>query len=116
MRNANKLKENQANASFNGSAIDGEQVYAASFVGVFSDGATAGTLKIQASNDNPPANNMAPFVPTNWVDVPNTSTAVAGGASVLITIANSPYRWLRIVWTRTAGAGTVQVYMNLQAF
>lgn len=114
MRNTSKQIESQNNANFNGNAVDFEQVYSASFMVVFSDAATTGTLKFQASNDPAIGGNMASFVPTNWVDIPSASSAVVAGGSILISLGAVSYRWVRPVWTRTAGAGTVKINMNSQ--
>ena len=102
-----------------GSSIDSNQIYAASFQASFGGDVTAaGDVKIQASNDVCGYGNLAAdFVPTNWTDIPNASATVVAGASVLITVPLAPfsYRWLRVVFTRTGGAGTITVNMSAAA-
>lgn len=101
-----------------GSAIDVGQIYQASFQVVTGDVTAAGTVKIQMSNDAPPAGNQAPFAPTNWTDVSSASISVASGvAANPIEIANMKYRWIRAVYTRTSGGSTtITVQMNAQGF
>lgn len=98
-------------------ALDTSQIYAITGVGTFSDAASTGTLKFQGSNDvpvdgvNPPA-----FVPTNWADIPNGSVAFTAGGTLPIQALQLCYRWVRVTWTRTAGAGTFTVRINTQGF
>lgn len=103
------------NASFNGAAIPARDIYAGSFMAIFSDAAAAGTMKVQYSND-PAAGKLIPnAVPVNWVDVPSASVVVAAGATSSIPMPQMfAFQWLRLVWTRTAGAGTITVNCNLQ--
>lgn len=101
------------------SKIDSNQLFAASFIATFTDAAAAGTLKVQASNDWDNAGNVAAaaFTPAanSWVDVPSASVLVAAGATSLVPMPQQIcYRWLRLVWTRSAGAGTLSVYLNAQ--
>ncbi len=119
MRTLNtKVVDAAANATGNSSAVDAALFYSASVIGVFSDVATTGTLKVQASNDFTDAGNVADnFVPTNWVDIPLATVAVTAGGVVLVPMPlNFSFRWLRAVWTRTAGAGTYTVLLNSQGF
>jgi len=119
MRNLNeKLVNAAANVTGNSTHVDTSQIYAMSVMGVFSDVATTGTLKIQASNDFTEAGNLpANFTPTNWIDIPSATVAVTAGGVVLVPMPlNISYRWIRAVWTRTAGAGTYTVLLNSQGF
>lgn len=98
-------------------AIDMSQVFAISAIGTFSDAASTGTLKLQGSNDIP-VDTVAPpqFVPTNWADVPSATVAVTAGGTVVFEKNPICYRWVRVSWTRTAGAGTFSVRVNTQGF
>lgn len=100
--------------SVTGGKIDANQLYCASFIGVFADSAAFGTLKIQASNDPCGYGNVAmDFTPTNWVDIPNGSVVVPAGSVVIIPRIELSYRWIRAVYTRTSGgSSTVTVYMD----
>jgi hypothetical protein len=99
-------------------AINTEQVYAISAIATFTDAASAGTLKFQGSNDVP-IDTVAPpsFVPTNWADIPATAGGtVTAGTSIAIEKTSLCYRWVRLTWTRSAGAGTFSVNANTQGF
>jgi len=106
------------NASTESVAIDTLQVYAASFMAVFTDNSAAGTLKLQFSNDVSKSQNLpSGWTPTNWLDVPSATVTVSSGATSSIPMPLSfSYRWLKLVWTRTGGAGTFTVNMNSQGF
>lgn len=107
----------QSNATTSFAAMDTSQWYALSLVVNFSDASAAGTLKLQASNDPPGGQTLAAgFVPTNWVDITNATVTVASGATSIIPYTLASYRWIRIVWTRSSGAGTLTVNMNAQEF
>lgn len=80
-------------------AIDATSVIMASLQAVFTDGASAGTLKFQFSNDL--------VSPATWSDVPSGSVAVTAGGTVLIQCNNICGCWLRVTFTQSAGAGTV---------
>lgn len=115
MRHVNSIVLNALDTtSQNGNQIDTNQIVAASFQAIFSDNIAAGSVKIQMSNDithdsYQPMN----FTVINWTDVPNASATVTAGASVVISIPQSCYRWLRAVYTSTTpGTGTVMVQYN----
>lgn len=115
MRHVNSVVLSTSDAtSQNGSQIDTNQIIAASFQAVFSDTDAAGSVKIQMSNDiNHDSYQPAIFTVVNWTDVPNTSTSVTAGGSIVITIPQSCYRWLRAVYTSTTpGTGVVSVQYN----
>lgn len=116
MRNVNcTVLSAAATASANGVQIDTNQLVSISFHAVFGDAAGAGTIKLQASNDIATSRNMVAidgFVVTNWVDIPNQSATIVAGAPALLTIGELPYRWMRVVFTRTGGTTTVRVNMN----
>lgn len=95
--------------------VDCQQLFAASFIAVFTDNAAAGTMKIQGSNDPCPYGNIAAdFTPTNWVDIPSASVVVASGTTSTVMITQIAYRWIRAVWTRSGGAGTLDIFINAQ--
>ena len=99
----------------NGIQIEASQLYAASFQAFFGDDTAAGTLKVQASNDEcfvfyQPGN----FTVTNWSDIPDATATVASGASVLIPTLQLAYRWLRVVYT-PSGGGSTTINVNMMA-
>lgn len=101
------------NVSQTSAAVDANQLISASFMAYFGDSTAAGTFKIQASNDPNVQGQPTGFVPTNWVDIPSATTSIASGASALITIPQTSYRWMRVVYTRSGGGSTtINVNMN----
>lgn len=68
-------------------------------------GSAAGTMKLQASNDEPVA---AGAVPTNWSDISGATVSVSGAGAFLIPKTEVCYQWIRIVYTNT-GTGTISV-------
>lgn len=102
-------------SSQNGSQIDANQLYQASFQSVFGDVTAAGSVKIQMSNDicrsGPEATN---FVVTNWSDIPNATSSVASGVAAPIILSTISARWLRAVYTRSGG-GSTTIIVNMFA-
>lgn len=116
MRNGNFNVLSAADtADANGIQIDANQIIAASFQAVFGDATAAGTLKVQMSNDICNDRYQAnTFTVTNWTDIPNASASVSSGASVVISITQNCYRWLRVVYTRgSGGSTTINVNANI---
>lgn len=119
MRNLNKVVMSAVanDGDKQSAAIDASQIYAMSIVGTYSDGAAAGTLKLQGSNDVPPDTVAPPaFVPTNWADIAGGSIAVTAGGTMAAEKTSLCFRWVRVAWVRSAGAGTFTVRMNTQGF
>jgi hypothetical protein len=115
MRNVNCIVLSAPDtASQNGIQIDSNQLVAASFQAVFGDTDAAGDIKIQMSNDICNDRYQASaFTVTNWTDVPSATASVTSGASVVISIPQMCYRWIRVVFTSSnAGATTIVVNMN----
>lgn len=118
MRQASVVIFNVAtNVSGNSNKIDTSQVGYASVQVSFTDAAAAGTLKIQVSNDQCGFGNLAAdFTPSNWNDLSGASVVVAAGATSVIAKQDMCWRWMRLVWTRTAGAGTFTATVNELCF
>jgi hypothetical protein len=93
------------------SAIDVSQLWYASFqVKITKDSAIAGTLKLQFSNDPPKAGESTSVRASdvsNWTDVPSATAAVSDSGVFGISLDNIGYQWVRVVYTRTSGDGTV---------
>lgn len=60
----------------------------------------AGTFKLQSSSDV--TNN--PALVTNWNDVPDSSQVISAPGLHQWTVGD-PYKWIRVVYTRTGGDG-----------
>ena len=65
----------------------------------------AGTLVMQASNDDLTAANA---VPVNWSNIPSATIAVSGAGAFLIPKIELSYQWVRLVYTNS-GTGTISV-------
>lgn len=77
----------------------------------FSDAGLAGTLKLQCSND--PTAFTAPSS-ADWVDVTNSSQSVVAGASHVWNVTEAMYKFVRFVWTRSAGTGTLTAWLEVK--
>lgn len=85
-----------------------DQMQFASIQAEWTGGTAAGTLKIQISNDivtpsttaDPGANVV------NWSDWTGSSTTVAGAGNFGWNV-ESGYSWVRLVFTRSGGTGTL---------
>lgn len=114
MNNAKILNAADATATQHSLVIDASQVFSASFQITSSSGSNAGSLQVESSND--PANGLATdsagnLIPVNWSSLGSAAT-VTSGATKQIDVPQSSYagyRWLRVTWTPSAGAGTVTV-------
>ncbi len=85
----------------NSAAIPAKFITSFTAQGVFTDNAAAGTLKAQGSNDV--------SSPTHWSDIALATVAVTAGGTVCIPVTVSCYEWIRVTYTRSAGAGTFSV-------
>ncbi len=104
-----KLMLNAVTDTANGAALDAARMIAVSAM-VISTGTITGSVKLQASNDIPPAEgNPSQFVPTNWVDISGASVTLTAGTVQLIPKTETCYRWVRAVATKTGGTGTITV-------
>lgn len=92
--------------------MDAQFISSGSIQGAFSDIAAAGDLILQCSNDT--------VKPTHWSTCVNGSNTgkvtVSAGALTLISLEWINSRWLRVSWTRSAGAGTLSVTGQFQGY
>ena len=92
-------------------AFDATNTFRVSAQAAFTDGAAAGTLTLQVSNDQTNAGNVAfDFTPTHWSIV--ATQTVTAGALTLIPSTELSYRWYRFTFASTGGAGTITVLVN----
>jgi hypothetical protein len=90
------------------SAIDTSFILWVSFQLVVTGSSPNGTIKLQCSNDKPPAYyTPASFLPTNWNDIPNTTVSVSATGTYVIPKTEISYQWVRAVWTHSSGTGTI---------
>lgn len=99
-----------ATGNVTGAAISASLLIQGSFQIVTGDAAVAGTVKIQMSNDQNPAGDYdAGFTPTNWSDIPSATSTVTAGVGAPILLTTMAYRFIRVVFTRSAGTTTIIV-------
>ncbi len=115
MRNTQvKILSGVDSGNVTGAAFDVGQVVSASFTPVCGDATAAGTVKIQCSNDLVVNGNRATFVPTNWNDITNATSAITSGAGPAIVIGNMCFSYIRAVYTSSSGGSTtIVVNMNV---
>lgn len=97
-------------ASLNSVGIDLNQTVLYSIQAVFT-GAPVGTLKLQISNDfvaTPTAGgaNLASAV-THWTDYTGSSYSVSAAGDFAWNVFDVGYRWVRMVYTKTSGTGSL---------
>jgi hypothetical protein len=68
-------------------------------------GAPEGTLKLQASCDV--GSDLAGGGVTTWTDLANPQTLAGAAGNYMWHLPDIGYRWLRCVFTRTAGTGAL---------
>lgn len=110
------LPAGTTNASVNSAAFDASSMFAISGQIVFTDVAATGTAKLQFSNDFSNNGDLGSFVPTNWNDIPSATVTVTVGSTNAIPMVDVCYQWIRLVWTRTAGAGTLIATIKSNGF
>jgi hypothetical protein len=109
MRPVNTTLLNAVDANANQSAIvPNEFLMAISVQAVAAGGGPpAGVLKLQASND-PPSFQAA----QNWSDISGASVNITGVGVFLIPKTEVCYRWIKVVYTKSGGAGTLTVNLE----
>lgn len=104
--NALDISSNQASA-----AIVTDFVNSISAQAVLTGSSPNGTLKFQGSNDAV----FAPNTPTNWNDIGTTATITDVGV-YLIPKFDVCYSYVRLVWTKSSGTGTITAYSKAVGF
>ncbi len=94
-------------ASSNGTVIKVEKQFEgfALQAVISGSGSLNGTLKIQAAIDTGDT-------PTNWADIGGTTAAVIADGVTMWSIGRHHFKWVRIVFTRTAGTGNLTTTLN----
>ena len=84
-------------SSFNGTSFNVGGFHDVAVSSVVTNASTLnGTLKLQGSVDG-----------SNWADVPSTSATLNSNGTTIFNVANNSYQFVRLVWTRNAGSGTL---------
>lgn len=94
-------------ASANGAAVSVDKnVSGFCVAGVVSAGSSpVGVLKLQASIDTGSS-------PTNWADTGLSFSISADGTVIFNVAQDHNYKWVRTVYTRTSGSGTLNTTFN----
>ena len=79
-----------------------EQMMMAGIQANWSGTSPVGTLSLQISNDN-----------TTWTDYSGSSTSVSGNTgNFMWNLWATPYQYIRVIYTRASGTGTLNVTVN----
>ena len=73
-------------------------------------GNAAGTVKLQSCDDEgtiPEAGEYSATGLSNWNDIANATLPVAGTGNYSFNCANLYFRWVRVAYVATSGAGTM---------
>ena len=90
-----------------------EQIFGYAVQAVWT-GTPNGSIKLQASCDNPGRDNQAsnggPDEVTNWTDIASSSYAITGSAgNYMWNVSDAYYRYFRVVYTNTSSVGVLNV-------
>lgn len=122
MRITNKVifSAESLGASVNSAPIKLDSLYLVAVAATWIGATAAGTLKIQFSEDDPTFGDGDDI--TGWYDaitngcvVPSAAVTVAGPGSQLWEIGLNggvPHKWMRLVFTRTSGTGSIDAKFN----
>jgi len=116
MRVSNFQINNFINGDMSGSltsmAIALYQIYGWSAQFVFT-GSPVGTLKVQVSCD-PFSSTLPDSIqqPSNWTDLTGSSQSISAAAILLYNVKSRFYNWIRFVYTRSSGTGTINGRLN----
>lgn len=102
-----------AQSAINSKGIDLNQQYVYAIQAVWT-GSPVGTLKIQVSNDIVPdgvGGDQASNV-VNWTDYTNSSQSISGAGNFVWNVLEAGYRWVRLVYTKTSGSGTINAVFS----
>lgn len=116
MRTADRIESSLSlNATFNGAAfgLDHLEGYSITARAIETSASLVGTLKLQASNNAFEDNvNLTEDANAVWVDIPGSTQNVSGTGNFLWNTSEAYYRAVRVVWTRTSGQGTANVWIH----
>ncbi len=95
----------QAAATITTAAIPALNLFSCSVQASAVGAGAAGTLQLQASNDEPVG---AGIVPSNWSNITSATVTISGAGAFLIPKTDLCYQWVRLVYTNS-GTGTISV-------
>lgn len=87
-------------------------------IGAYWTGTPTGTLKLQFSTDNVntvPSNADPAVNVVNWYDYTGSSQSLTGSAGNFgFIVTDASYFWVRLVYTRISGTGTLSADINIK--
>lgn len=90
--------------------LDGMQGYS---VQCTFTGTATGTLTLQGSDDPVAEPNLSRIV--NWTDT-SSAQALAAPGSILFNVSDVQYKWVRLVYAKTAGTGAITANLHAKGF
>lgn len=103
-------------ASFNSDPFRLEQMDLVAIQAAVSGSALLnGTLKLQVSCDVGLDSGTGPggiLNVTNWTDYAGSETTITADGTTLWNVSQCAFKWIRVVYTRTAGTGTLTIRAN----
>jgi hypothetical protein len=103
----------QATVTSNG--IDMNQIFGGSISAVFT-GSPVGTLTLEISNDivavSPAGGSNLASAVVNWSTYTGSSYSISAAGDYTYILPDTPYRWLRLKYTKTSGTGTINAYFS----
>lgn len=108
------LNAGDASGSLTSSAFWLDQIYVLAIQAKIT-GSTAGTIKLQGSADLGSTNATNPAAGAGivtWTDIADSSTSVNGTGSVTWNYQGVGYEWIRVVYTRVSGTGSITCTVN----
>ncbi len=86
----------------------GEMLKFSAISNVTGDVAAAGTVTFQVSNETSTGGgSMMSFTPTIGATLASPQITVAGNTTLITSVTDICFQWMRIVYTRSAGSGGV---------
>ena len=112
MRVSNELGLTNADMSL--TSVNGPAIFIANnwclSVQSVSTGTGVGTIKIQVSNDSETG------VPVNWSDLSGATIAVTAASVLVLPKIEVSYQFIRLVYTKTSGTGTLNARIKSIGF
>ncbi len=105
MRELELISAYNAGSTFQSVPLDIGDLINYSIQVAFSSATLNGTLTLEGSLDK-----------STWVTLPSSSQAIVSGAAHVWSVQNAGYRYVRVVWTYTSGAGTITAKAFLKEF
>lgn len=80
---------------------------------VYVDGTATGDISLEASNDE---GGIDGSLVTHWVPIAGSAATVDVSNPYMCSLLFSPVRWIRAVWTPTAGAGGLTARFSAKGY